>query len=282
MTKLLFKMLIFFIISNLLAYLILHTRLSQVLTGNEVYQAIRCSKQKTPLRKVLLGDSVSRQLYNKENYAGDYYLLTTTASITLAGQYVLFENVTRANPAINEVVLISVPISLQVDLDGKFTDNYFFKPFCTPENREYLTPLVLDRFHRRKFYPATEIPLFKIIGAFPGSGQATLVSPQNEDRWHLSDVAIEYLVKMKQQAARKGIKLRIIPAPISNLHVKSFDHLKQQVRAYGLDEMFSEYFDNIEYLDDNKYVDHLHFKALGPAELLRYRSTISRLCMGGS
>lgn len=270
MIKLTIKIILFFVISNLLAYLIISTSLSKVLIGKEVYEAISLSKKKTKLDKVLLGDSVARQLYNHDNYVGDYYLLTTTGSISLVGQYILFKNIIDRNTNVKEVVLISVPSSLSIDLDNRFIDNYFIKPFCTLDNSKYFSATVYDKLSEHKYYSALWIPMFKIIGSFPGIDHSG--RPQNKNFWYLSDVSIEYLIKMKNEANSRKIKLKILPAPISNIYIKNMDYIKKQIKDNNLESIFSDYFDNIVYLDDYKFIDHLHFKKLSGTDLIQYRN----------
>jgi hypothetical protein len=271
--KLLAKILLFFLMANGLAYLVIHTGLCRALLGGEVYQVISQSKQKTRFSTVLLGDSVSRQLYNSDNYHGDACVLTSTGSISLAGQYILFNNIIEKNPQIREAVLILVPKSLQIELDDIYSDNYFFKPFCTRENDRYLTPRMYQKLRERKYYPFFKIPLLQIIGSFPGANN--LAPPASGNKaWFLSGITVEYLVKLKQVAAAKNIKLRIVPAPISKGDIRSFDRMAQQIKENHLEEMFSDYFRGIAYLDDAKFKDHLHYQTPGPAELAQYRNLV--------
>jgi hypothetical protein len=272
--KLLAKILLFFLIANGLAYLVIHTRLCRALLGGEVYDVISLSREKTRFTKVLLGDSVSRQLYNSDNYKGDACVLTSTGSISLAGQYILFNNIIEKNPQIREVVLILVPKSLQIELDDIYSDNYFFKPFCTRENDRYLTPRMYEKLRQRKYYPFFKIPLLQIIGSFPGANNLAPPNSQNRASWYLSGISLEYLGKLKQAAAAKNIKLRIVPAPISRGDIRSFDRLAQQIKDHHLEEMFSDYFRGIVYLDDAKFKDHLHYQTPGSAELAEYRNMV--------
>jgi hypothetical protein len=272
--KLLAKILLFFLIANGLAYLVIHTGLSRALLGGEVYQVISLSKEKTRFSTVLLGDSVSRQLYNSDNYNGEACVLTSTGSISLAGQYILFNNIIEKNPQIREAVLILVPKSLQIELDDIYSDNYFFKPFCTRENDRHLTPRMYQKLHQRKYYPFFKIPLLQIIGSFPGANNLTPPSSQNKASWYLSGITVEYLVKLKQVAAAKNVRLRIVPAPVTKDDIRSFDRMAQQIRENHLEEMFSDYFRGIAYLDDARFKDHLHYHTPGPAELAQYRNMV--------
>ncbi|MEO7802011.1 MAG: hypothetical protein ABIR81_08430 [Ginsengibacter sp.] len=215
------------------------------------------SKEKSKKKKLLLGDSVAKQLvmYNKDN--SQINSLACNQAVSMVGHYLLFKNYLAANNKIDTlVVLINPLVSFKNNLDQLFTFHYFLKPFYTEHNKSEFSEMVYNQIHKIPFYSASQFPFIKATNWSPD-----FKSTDPKLTTFLSPISREYLLKIKDLAEQNNITLLIYPPPLRQSLKPSIDSIRaSDINVQGLEKEFNVYFNRVKYIDDQFYVDQPHFK----------------------
>jgi len=231
--------------------------------GNEVYESLNKSKRKAKgVKKLLLGDSIGKQLYDSKDWNDTIYSLTCNQAISLAGQYIFLKNFVDNNTLEPdfEVILLCIPPAFRNNLDQIFTYHYFVKPFYTAENRPSLTDLVHEQVGKVPYSAFAQFPMVKVSDWAP---DVDFVSNRDTVMRNpfISDISMEYLQKIKELAAEKGFRFQVRPTFMKETYRDAdFRRMKAQIRDNGLGDIFGNYFGKIQYLKEELFMDHAHLK----------------------
>lgn len=262
MKKFILRSVIFIIIALsiptiFLTYLFVTGKYESYVNGFETYVSIRKSTQKSNRKKLLLGDSVAKQMvmYNKDNT--NVNSLACNQAISMVGQYLLFKNYLAAGNKIDTAILLMNPvISFKNNLDQLLTFHYFLKPFYNEQYKTEFSPTVYRQIEKIPFYKASQFPLIKASNWSPDfkSGDPAPTS-------FLSPISLEYLLKIKRVAEENNIVFLIYPPPLRKSLKSTIDSMRvSKLNTPGLEKEFALYFSRITYIDDKYYVDGPHFK----------------------
>lgn len=248
-----------------------------------VYEAEQRSREDFSARVVVLGDSVCRELFREENEVpGERRHLACNVGISMVGQYILAANAFEHDPGLREVQLLVHPKSFGNHLGNVYTMNYFVKPFYRRAYFKHFSPLVWQRLNQR---PVCKLALFfpirhsQILSTVDFTGTSPKAPPHH---YFLSDISLEYLVKLRQLTAQHGARLRLIAPPMSDAVSRSFDFMKGQARAAGLDDLFAEYFAGMKFFPEDLYSDSCHLKREHWPEFQRKYMAISSQTLNGT
>lgn len=238
----------------------------QYLPGKEIYQSITKSKSKSPKRKVLIGDSVTRQLFPPDKDTYGFVSLAANQAISMVGQYILLKNYINAGNNPDTVYLIVTPFTFRNNLDQIYTYHYFLKPFNNRYNKEYFTDLALSQINKIPYARYSNLPHIK----------ASTWAPEINEKYDssftfLSPVSGEYLNKIKELGNTCNFELIIQPTPTNIEWKDSIMNInKNEISMYGLDDEFCSYFNSITYFPDSIFIDGEHFK--NPEEFMMRHS----------
>lgn len=195
------------------------------LVGVEIYDALkRASLAGRDVERIYVGDSVARQFFSPgaEPHPRVRFL-TTNATISIAGDYYLLEEAFRRNPNARDIVLVSRPENLQVNLDTPGNQDYFSAFFHGPREIREVWHVKHD----------TRLALAQAVhGVLPG-----VMALNNLWRQHppaltrradprvrdvitvptvvtLSEIAARFLPRIAALAASRGGTLRVVSVPL--------------------------------------------------------------------
>jgi hypothetical protein len=226
--------------------------------SREVFDALSRAQKRSGAHVLVLGDSVGRQLFSSANEAPDSMYLTTNMGVSMVGHYILAAKTLESGTPIKSIFVAMIPPAFEHNLDEAWTFSAFCKPFYRLENRKYLSPLVYAQLGKEPYW-ITLFPLVRhtwIGGSIDYSAHASPVPPMPE----FSPVSIEYLQKLRDLAAKKQIDVHFICPPISTLRRCDYRVMRKQVSEARLDDMFTGYFENMQFLDDDKFYDSRHLR----------------------
>lgn len=264
-TRSIFIAIISFAIINVISYIVISndylvSDLNKETIGADAYNAIDLSKYYYPDRNtVILGDSVARQIITK-GLAGKINVidLTCNQALSLAGHYSLLLNVLNHNPQVSKVYLLYHIGSFSNNLDEPWTYNYFVKPFYLENDS-----LFSDNIHtiiKRKFYwPLYKLPIARVLPCF-GSIDYSHKDTLAKYRPIMSPTSIEYIQIIQKLCRARNVEFKIFPTPISFKAGISFHDFNILVRENNLCDTFNKYLDRMIVLDDDFFVDRVHFK----------------------
>jgi hypothetical protein len=243
-------------------FLILTDSYKHTVAGNEIYYSIFKSKQKKKTKKIIIGDSVGRQLFSNTTYNDSLNSLACNRGISMAGHFILLNNYLNAGNKIDTVFLIFTPFSFQSNLNDVFTYHYFLKPFYVKEYKPLFTKLVTKQIDK---IPYAEFCRFPNI--LTSNWAPDFKSTDKTDYTFLSPVSVEYLIKIKELSMKHHFKVIILPTPTRISRKAEVERMmKNEITKNNLGPEFKNYFENIIYLNDNNFVDDVHLKR----EILAY------------
>lgn len=241
--------------------------------NEDVYEAIMASKINSQYENILLGDSVSRQIFNVYNQKEDekFYHLNSNQAIGVIGNYILLKNYLKQNTKVRNIYYIVRPWSLTNNLNQPYTYGYFVLPFLSEEeNFKYVPKPILKRWQEAKkyykyfFYKNT----IKILEKNPNFILKILkinLEDSNfkisQEQAYLSEMSVIYLKEIEKLCKEYGINFKLISSPLSSKYkYENFSKLKNEVNKYGLARIFNDYFHSIDYYPEDKFRDEVHFE----------------------
>lgn len=229
--------------------------------AKDVFTVLMRSVSKHPPKKILLiGDSVSRQVFgNKSN--GDTLNLCENQAYEIPGNYLLLKNLISHENTFDTVILYFNPFSLTSGLNQIFTYNYFVKPF-----RPYLRQLDAEEQHYiDTTYPSkSAFDFLPVVRYHFSSWQSkTTVTPGR-----VSEISLRYLQKIQDLCHQNHMVFQLKSLPVKASRVKEVNEIIRQSRPQ-LDHSptLKSYFDQITYLPDSLFLDDVHY--VDPRMILR-------------
>ena len=241
-------------------YLLVTEKYKSQVAGSYIYKAIEKSKTKEPYRKLVIGDSVGRQLFpNSDEYA-NFNSLCTNQAVSMCGQYLLLNNYINAGNKIDTLYLLFNPTSFSNNLNQVYTFHYFLKPFNRAEYQSEFTSLVKEQIANIPYTFLVRQPYVLTSNWAPDYRPAVTSQPAKTGPVSLlSPVSIEYLKKIKNLAGKHDFQVVVIPTPTSLKYKERVANCnKAQIDSNGLNQMFEQYFENIIYLDESLFSDGIH------------------------
>jgi hypothetical protein len=241
-------------------YLLQDLRYVEQITGGEVVLAIARSlkKAESNVAKLLLGDSVGKQLYPMEKNVDTVQSLACNQAISLAGQYFLLQNFLTNNPPNKDkpykVYFVVHPQSLINNLDELFTYHNFVKNFYTEPYTKEFTPEVDASLAIIPYKWIARNPLIMTTNYAP-----MVHFDHKHQRPPLSPITRAYLPKIVQLCKEKGVQFQLIPPFIAEGKKYRVDNLKAALEQHpDMKPYFTGYFEKIKYLPTSAFVDSIH------------------------
>lgn len=224
--------------------------------------------------KLVLGDSVANQLYQK---CGDeeYCILTGNMAMTMMWQYIYVREAMESHPETTDIYLCTTPDALDRSFEVGTSYCYVLIPLAESDNMNVLEETQKELLQKMygaffvkpqvaKFIGKTglNIKLFlngikKFYEIFP-QRKAEVEKKNNPDL----ELAETYLKKMYELCKEKNVTLHLIPNPKRDTpedreHMK---RLEQQYKQSLLYEINPDFFEQIVYYPEEYFKDELHFK----------------------
>lgn len=241
--------------------------------SREIIPYINSMRMNPGYTKLILGDSVCHQIYNRfQDDNDDFCISGTNRAITLAGQYLLAREFVEHHENVTDIYLVVILGGLAADFDTRYGYQYVVMPFTETDTIGYLDESTRERLYRtygrifcqkrvvqwidrspwnRKWY-LNLLAEGKIPGWSTGKPEADSL---------ISLTAYEYLEKMEQMCEEKGIVFHLIPGPLADeqsLHQEA-EQMAAEAERFGKQEQFGDYFSQIHYYPAEWFGDGVHF-----------------------
>ena len=221
----------------------------------EVFRAARKCQSRFDAKTLVLGDSVAIQLFNNQVEGIDPTSLATNGGVTLAGQYVMLRQAIRANPQLEQVILILHPLSFRMELRNPFSYHLFVKPFYRKPFLEDFTPTARRQVESLPLSWLAVVPQVRISNWSPYAPRRELESA--------TDVLVtfnrEFLEKMIQLTNEHGIELQILSPPLDRQHQDIVQKLAAETDPEDpSSEILQRYLASVFYVDASEFCDGVH------------------------
>ncbi len=236
---------------------------------NWIVPLIEKVKKDDGSRILLLGDSVSRQMFLDVADINDEVCVAPAISpFTMCGQYVLARLYLENHRDASDVYLIMVPMDdVMTDFDTGYAYQYVVMPLVETETLEMLDPDTIDEL---RYLFGEKFMQPNIVRKIDNSGLNRKLylnyvkKHVKNDQEHLLEdsVYIRYLKKIKKLCDDNDVRLHFMPAPVPDLdtyHKIVNDLAPTYFEETGLDEMFPEYLGMVNYYPEEMFSDRVHF-----------------------
>lgn len=246
------------VLLNIIAWLLLlaPNPVAHHMSWFKIYERILRSQQKISSDTLYIGDSVGNQYFPFDKTSNS---LTANGAILVAGHYILASMAIERNPQIKTVLLVSVPTELCRNFERKGTYNNFVKPFFSFDSRKYFSSLIYQKMKKKPF---SFLSIFKAWKILPFSD--INFDDNSPEPVELSDVSLDYLVKLREMCDSKNINLKLVSMPVPSYlfeDTHNFEKLRSQIRDKQLEFIFGSYLDSIVPLDRKYFKDRIHLKS---------------------
>jgi len=234
-------------------------------TGVGILKTIAASKQRLDAKNILMGDSVAGQLSSHFNLDNSWRVLTSLQGISLAGQYILINNIIKNNDVEN-IVFIYHPRSFMNDLNQPQTYLRFTRNFYNKENIGLLTKETIDKIKEKSLSFMYYTSLSKVSSLF-------CLIDYRDDKYEdflnerdvmpfASDTSLKYLKLINDICISNNISFRVMMPIISVYDGGRLNLIRQQLTSSSyLQDVFKDYFTNILLLDDKYFSDSVHYSS---------------------
>lgn len=221
--------------------------------------------------KLIVGDSVCGQVYNRfQKYNDDYCICGTNQALTMAGQYLLINSFLENNENVTDVYLIIISDSLKSDFNVQLSYQYMVIPFTQKgelRNLEEETQIEIEKKFG-SFFCKPEIvnlidksPLNRKIYLNFLNFKSKIWSVEEDYEGIISDTAYVYLEKIIKLCEQKDVEFHLIPGPHADRKEQheQVKQMKQEITGTIYANIIGEYLSEIEYYSVDLFRDSVHF-----------------------
>lgn len=237
--------------------------------ANEIIPYIERVQEKNSYTKLIIGDSVCNQIF--ERYYGEddeYCICGTNQAVTIAGQYILAEEFVKSHENITDIYLIVIMDSLTSGYNAQFGYQYAVMPFVETDTIDALdedTQKEIAGMYGRIFCKKEVV---EIIHKSPLCMKLYLNALAQKDQTFprkqqgiISDLTYQYLAKLKELCDKEGIRFHLIPGPHADSddqHIR-VEQVRREAEEKGDLHGIGEYLDQITFYPEGIFRDRVHF-----------------------
>lgn len=239
------------------------------LVAFEVFDAIAVAEQNMDYTKLVIGDSVARQIFNPDYQTENTEVcyMATNQAITVAGNTILLERFIQNNPQLKEVYYVVRPDSLESNANFIHTYSYFITPLYITPLKQYLsadTQKSIDITYGKliannNFSKWILAKYPKLLEYYYNACQFNVcLREQMCDTKVTPDLSLPYLVEMKRICEEKQVTLHLISAPVPDNYEYRLDSLEKEMNKLGLNDLFKELVDDMQFVNRKEFFDGIH------------------------
>lgn len=222
-------------------------------------------REKNDKTKLILGDSVCKQMYEGiEYYNEDTCIAGCNQAISMSGQYILLKEFLESHDNVSDVWMIVHPTSIFTDFSKELGYIYGVLPYVEKEDLDYLDDDTIVRIKKSFGLFSTNIRFAEFVDKSAVGRKLYLnllkeygtIKPAGEEPH-----GVKYLKKMKYLCDENGIEMHLLPAPINDLdnNKKMVEKMPERFKSNGLDDMFPDYCSRIHMYPIEQFGDGAHF-----------------------
>lgn len=214
--------------------------------------------------KLLLGDSVGRQLYvGLQEYNEDVAIVGSNAAITMAGQYILAAEYIENHPEATDIFLVVLPESLCRTFDTKWGYQYTVMPFVETGTLDRLDQDTVDIMESvyGEFFMQEDI-VYKIDRSAINRKLYLNMLKEHSDSYNPENkfaLAEQYLMKMYELCNANDVNMHLYAGPLADNRVQEIEVMKREYEETELYQIFPDFMDNIYFYPVEQAADGVHF-----------------------
>lgn len=235
-------------------------------TGSaDIIPQIEKAMTKDGTTKLIIGDSVCRQLFNdlQDINSGDFTIIGSNAAITMAGQYILAAEYLKAHPDATDIYLFALPPSLKRTFDTELGYQYVIMPFVetdTLHNLDSGTISLLESVYGKFFMKKSVVKAIDLSGInrklFLNYLLENSTGYEPASYFELAD---KYVCGIDALCKEYNVNFHFYPCPRIESSRQNMEKIKGDFANSAVSKINSEYMNMIYYFPDGESEDGTHF-----------------------
>ena len=233
----------------------------------DVSPAIEQVERKSEAHKLIIGDSVCKQIFTGLQADNpDYCIAGTYCTVGLSGQYILASEFLKTHPDATDIYLIMRPQSMSAQLDSQKAYMYAVAPFAVKGILEDLDEETIDDM--RDMYWNYGIDKFSatLIVNSPMIAKVYLNKLQdehfveNQPANGVSEISVFYLNKIKELCDDNQVDFHFLSVPVPDNVENHYmiDNIVEQTKESTVSQMIRNMCDTVIFCDENYFLDGQH------------------------
>ena len=230
----------------------------------EIVPAIHLAQTEDGTTKLILGDSVCRQMINGlQEQNPDFKILGTNAAISVAGQYILAKEYLDYHSDATDVYLVLMPRSMGKTYDNSLGYPYAVMPFSMTDTLDDLDEDTIKTI--RKTYGG----LFVNKKAVEWIHQSALnkkiyfnfieQTPLEYKPSEFLELANQYIPKMAELCESKGVTFHLVPCPITDQFEEELEGIREEYVLSPIYQIAPSFIDDAIHFPSEQTSDGIHF-----------------------
>ena len=236
---------------------------------NEIIPYIERVQEQNEYTKLVLGDSVCNQIFERYYDLNDEYCICgTNQAISIAGQYILAEEFVKNHKEVTDIYLVIIMDSLATEYSAQLGYQYAVMPFVETGTIKNLDENTRKEISDMYGYFFCLRPVVEIVHKSPMCMKIYLNLLDQKDKiistkstGLVSDVTYQYLIKFKELCDYKGIRFHLIPGPHADnsaQHQRE-ERIRGELKTCEVYQEIENYLDQIPYYPEDLFRDRIHF-----------------------
>ncbi len=237
--------------------------------ANEIMPYIERVQEQNTYSKLIIGDSVCHQIFERYYEMNDIYCISgTNQAISIAGQYILAKEFVKSHEDITDIYLVVTMGSLATDFGTKLGYQYAVMPFVKTDTIDNLSENTRKRIADVYGGFFCQKPLVEMNYKSPLCMKMylnMLVEKEkkfpNKSDGLISQPTYEYLEKLSLLCEEEGITLHLIPPPHADTEGRHEieKKLRNRLEIEGDKIGLEAYLDKVFYYPEGMFHDGIHF-----------------------
>lgn len=236
--------------------------------GREIVPLIEKVREEDGTTKLILGDSVCKQLFNGggddlQQYNTDISIVGSNGAITMAGQYVFAREYLENHPEATDIYLFILPGSLRRTFDRNLGYQYVVLPLCETGTLKMMDADTIKEM--KDVYGAFALNR-KFVRAIRKSSVNEKIwlniLKNNKKGYYLQngmDLADRYILKTYNMCLEKGVNFHCHPCPMSIEHKEEWEETKEQYKSSIMAQYYPHFMEEVKFYSSEEFGDTIHF-----------------------
>lgn len=239
--------------------------------SDEVLPRVAQVRKEDGATRLILGDSVANQIfYPLADSNEEYCIATSNRALTAAGQYILAEQFLENHPAATDVYLGIIIDTLETEIDKTYGYQYVVIPFTQTDTISLLDEATIRQMEGtfgKLFMNKWMVNKIDASGLnrklyLNWLGKRKVFGKEHEEQYqYLSEVAVTYILKIKEMCDSRGVNFHLFPCPLAGTEENRSraERMEKEFMECGLVEIAPRYFEEIIFYPEEAFRDGVHF-----------------------
>lgn len=236
--------------------------------GREIVPLIEKVREEDGTTKLILGDSVCKQLFNGaeddlQQYNKDISIVGSNGAITMAGQYILAREYLEKHPETTDIYLFVLPESLARTFDRTLGYQYVVLPLQKTGTLQYLDTNTIEQL--KEVYGRFALNKYFVKAVWKSSVNEKIYlnvlknGAKSNSLVCGMDIADQYILKIRDMCQKREVNFYLYPCPMDVGRLNDWDELNEQYENSQMYQYFPDFMKKVVFYPSEEFGDGVHF-----------------------